>query len=199
MINNSLVRNAAGTPVARMTQLPRVAAVSVNTGVARPAPGPVTQVRSIGTLSTITVNLDSTAAAATYIIGDGDNLAQKAIGASYTAPTSTGVAGLTGAQLNASFSNSPVKIASMNMSVNTFTATFGVPMVAIYGERNGSFRGDVIDLSSGRSSSDYNPKIRIFDFAPGTEPILSRNRGLRWALPITESANIILFVAEYRE
>jgi hypothetical protein len=195
----SLVRNAAGKPVATMTRTPGVAAAVIDGSGLRPSPGPVTRVASSPGFDTFTTVLDASSGAKTFKIGDGDNLAEIAIGGTYDDPTSTGISGLTGAILNASFSDSPVKVTALNIEVSTSANQFSTPMKKIYGERNGDFEGKVINLANGRSSADYNPKIRIIEFQPGLEPVLSRNRGIIWAVNNGEIANIVWTVGEYRE
>lgn len=196
---NNLIRNAAGKPVASVRNLPSVAAAVMEGSGLRPTPGPVTRVSSSPGFDTFTVTLDATDAAANFKVGDGDNLAELAIGATFEPPSSTGVTGLTGALLNASFSDSPVMVTAMNIEVSISASQFSVPMKKIYGERNGDFEGKVINLVNGRSSADYNPKIRIIEFQPGLEPILSRNRGLTWNVAEGEVCNIVFTVGQYRE
>jgi hypothetical protein len=200
LTKTTIVRDRQGNAVGTMTRNAGVSAMVVDSPSSRPAPGPVTRSNPAPGFDQFSVGLNATTAG-TYKIGDGDNLAELAIGASpaYRAPDSTSVAGLTGAALNASFSQSPVLIAAMNIEVTASANTFGTPMKKIYGERNGDFEGKTVQLGTGRSSADYNPKIRIIEFAVGFEPVLSRNRGLTWALPAGETANIIFSVKQYRE
>lgn len=163
----------------------------------RPAmPGPVMNLQQNGgELDSLTVTLTG---AAVFKVGDGDNIYELVSGRTLADPTSTGVSGITGAILNASFSDSPVEVAEMNVEASTSAAAFSTLPQVVKGERNGYSEAVPLPIAGARSSADYNPKIRIFSFQPG-QLVFSRNRALVWDVAAGESLNCVFKVRDYRE
>lgn len=194
-----IVRNNQNRPVATLNRLPGVASIVTNPNTKPTIPGPVTNLPFIeGDLDSFAVTLTPGAGTLTYVIGDGDNIYERVSGLTLNDPTSTGVSGVSGANLNASFKDRPVEVAEMNVEMSSAASSFSVLPNLVSAEYNGYNVAKPIPVNQARSSADYNPKIRVFRFEPG-QLILSRNRGMTWAITNPESCNIVFKVRAYRD